>query len=82
MVGAGLFVFGLVVGIGAILWRVFAGEGFRPLLNLVETCMILGSVFFATGLIGELIAAQRAEMRELRARLEEMAQERDTRQNP
>jgi glycosyltransferase involved in cell wall biosynthesis len=82
MLGAGLFVFGLVVGIGAILWRVFAGEGFRPLLNLVETCMILGSVFFATGLIGELIAAQRAEMRELRARLEEMAQERDTRQNP
>ena len=44
--------------------------------------MILGSVFFATGLIGELIAAQRAEMRELRARLEEFAQERDTRQNP
>ena len=82
MLGAGLFVFGLLVGIGAVLWRIFAGEGFRPLLNLVEVCMILGSVFFATGLIGELIAAQRAEMRELRARLEEFAQERDTRQNP
>jgi glycosyltransferase involved in cell wall biosynthesis len=82
MLGAGLFVFGLLVGLGAVLWRIFAGEGFRPLLNLVEVCMILGSVFFATGLIGELIAAQRAEMRELRARLEEFAQERDTRQNP
>ena len=82
MLGAGLFVFGLLVGIGAVLWRIFAGEGFRPLLNLIEICMILGSVFFATGLIGELIAAQRAEMRELRARLEELAQERDTRQNP
>jgi len=82
MLGAGLFVFGLLVGIGAVLWRIFAGAGFRPLLNLIEICMILGSVFFATGLIGELIAAQRAEMRELRARLEELAQERDTLQKP
>ena len=82
MLGAALFVLGLIVGIGAVLWRIFAGEGFRPLLNLVETCLILGSVLFATGLIGELIAAQRAEIRELRARLEELAQGRDTLQKP
>ncbi len=74
ILGAALFVVGIVVGIFAILWRIFAGEGFRPLINLVETCLFLGSVFFATGLIGELIAAQRAEMRELRARLEELTQ--------
>jgi glycosyltransferase involved in cell wall biosynthesis len=82
MLGAALFVFGVIAGIAAVLWRIFAGEGFRPLLNLIETCLILGSVFFATGLIGELIAAQRAEMRELRARLEELAQGRDTLQKP
>ncbi len=82
MLGAALFVLGMIVGIGAVLWRIFAGEGFRPLLNLVETCLILGSVLFATGLIGELIAAQRAEIRELRARLEELAQGRDTLQKP
>jgi hypothetical protein len=82
MLGAALFMVGLIVGIGAVLWRIFAGEGFRPLLNLIETCLILGSVLFATGLIGELIAAQRAEMRELRARLEELAQGRDTPQKP
>ena len=74
ILGAALFVIGIVVGVFAILWRIFAGEGFRPLINLVETCLFLGSVFFATGLIGELIAAQRAEMRELRARLEELTQ--------
>jgi glycosyltransferase involved in cell wall biosynthesis len=74
LMGAALFVLGIVVGVFAILWRVFAGEGFRPLINLVETCLVLGSVFFATGLLGELIAAQRAEMRELRARLDELAQ--------
>ncbi len=49
ILGAALFVVGIVVGIFAILWRIFAG-------------------------IGELIAAQRAEMRELRARLEELTQ--------
>jgi hypothetical protein len=75
-------VFGLIAGIVAVLWRIFAGEGFRPILNLVETCLILGSVFFATGFVGELIAAQRAEMREMRARLEELAQNRDSQAKP
>jgi hypothetical protein len=39
-------------------------------------------VFFATGFVGELIAAQRAEMREMRARLEELAQNRDSQPKP
>jgi glycosyltransferase involved in cell wall biosynthesis len=78
MMGAGLFIVGLIVGIIAILWRVIGGVGFRPLINLVETCLTVGSVFFATGLIGELIAAQRAELSQLRARLEDISQERDT----
>ena len=82
MLGAALFVIGVVVGIVAILWRVIGGVGFRPLINLVETCLTVGSVFFATGLIGELIAAQRAELSQLRARLEDLSQERDTPTNP
>jgi len=77
MLGAALFVIGVVVGIVAILWRIIGGVGFRPLINLVETCLTVGSVFFATGLIGELIAAQRAELAQLRARLEDLSQERD-----
>ncbi len=78
MMGAALFVLGILVGVGAILYRIFAGVGFRPLLNLVEVCLILGSVFFATGLIGELIAAQRSELRDMRRRLEELASPNDT----
>lgn len=78
MLGAGLFTLGVVVGIIAILWRVLGGVGFRPLINLVEVCLTVGSVFFATGLIGELIAAQRAELSQLRKRLEDISQERDT----
>ena len=71
MMGAALFLVGLVVGVAAVLWRIFAHQGFRPLLNLVETCLIVGSVFFCTGLIGELVAAQRSELRELRRRVDE-----------
>jgi glycosyltransferase involved in cell wall biosynthesis len=78
MLGAALFTLGVVVGIVAILWRVFGGVGFRPLINLVEVCLTVGSVFFATGLIGELVASQRAELSQLRKRLEDISQERDT----
>jgi hypothetical protein len=39
-------------------------------------------VFFATGLIGELIAAQRAELSQMRAQLEDLSQERDTPSKP
>jgi glycosyltransferase involved in cell wall biosynthesis len=72
MLGAGLFALGFVVGIVAVLYRVFGGVGYRPLLTLVETCLLLGSIFFATGLLGEQIAGQRAEVRELRRQLDEL----------
>ena len=78
MMGAALFLIGIVVGIVTILWRVIGGVGFRPLLNLIEVCLIVGSIFFATGLTGELIAAQRAELSELRRRIEDLSQKRET----
>jgi glycosyltransferase involved in cell wall biosynthesis len=78
LLGAVLFIVGVVVGIVAILYRVIGGVGFRPLVNLVETCVTVGSVFFATGLLGELIAAQRAELSQLRSRVEDLSRERDT----
>ena len=78
LLGAVLFIIGVIVGIVAILWRVIGGVGFRPLVNLVETCVTVGSVFFATGLLGELIAAQRAELSQLRARVEDLSRDRDT----
>lgn len=78
MLGAGLFSLGVLVGIIAILLRVLGGVGFRPLINLVEVCLTVGSVFFATGLIAELIAAQRVELSQLRKRLEDISRERET----
>jgi hypothetical protein len=55
-----------------VLVRVIGGVGYRPLLTLVETCLLLGSVSFATGLLGEQIAGQRAELRELRRQLDDI----------
>jgi len=69
MLGAALFAVGVLAGLVAVGIRVFAGIGFRPLLNLVETCIITGSVFFVGGLLGEMIAGLRAEVRELRRRV-------------
>lgn len=72
MLGALLFVIGVLTGLVAVAYRIFAGVGFRPLLTLIETCLLLGSVFFATGLIAELVAAQRAELSELRRAVDEL----------
>jgi hypothetical protein len=42
------------------------------LIDLVLLCVIVGTVLFVGGLVGEMIAAQRAEVRELRRRLDEV----------
>ena len=72
MAGALLFLAGVIAGIVAIGIRVFGGFGYRPLLNLIEACVIVGSVFLVGGLLGEQIAGQRSELRELRRRLDEI----------
>ena len=78
MLGAGLFTLGVIAGVAALLWLAFTGEGIRAVWTVIQTCLILGSVFFSTGFVGELVAAQRAETRELRARIEELAHGRDS----
>lgn len=76
LVGAALFAIGVLTGLVAIGVRVFAGVGFRPLLDLVETCVIVGSVLFVGGFLGEMIAGQRAELREIRRQLDDLRSER------
>jgi glycosyltransferase involved in cell wall biosynthesis len=77
MTGFALFLLGVLAGLVALAIRIFWGIGFRPLLNLVEICVITGSVFLVGGLVGEMIAGQRAEMRELRRQLAATLQRRD-----
>lgn len=78
MLGAALFTIGVLAGIAALVWLAVTGEGIRAVWTVIQTSLILGSVFFSTGFIGELVAAQRAETRELRARIEELANGKDS----
>ena len=72
MLGAALFAVGVLAGGTALVWLAATGEGQRWVWTLIQTCLIVGSVFFATGLLGELVAQQRAEIRELRRELDEI----------
>jgi glycosyltransferase involved in cell wall biosynthesis len=72
MLGAGLFALGVLAGLVALAVLAVNGIGLRWVWTLIQTCLILGSVLFATGLLGEQIAGQRAEVRELRRQLDEV----------
>ena len=70
MVGALLFALGVLAGVVALITLAVAGIGIRAVWTVIQTCLILGSVFFVGGLLGEMIAVQRAEVRELRRRFD------------
>lgn len=76
MLGAALFAIGVVAGLGALGVLLVSGIGLRWVWTIIQTCLLLGSVFFATGLLGEQVAVTRAEQKELRRRLDALARER------
>ena len=53
--GSGAMLAGLVVGIVAVVLRLF-GHGFRPLLYLVILLVVVGLLLFAAGFLGEALA--------------------------
>ncbi|MDQ8157811.1 MAG: glycosyltransferase family 2 protein [Gemmatimonadota bacterium] len=73
MLGVALFAIGVLSGLGALAWLAVTGQGQRWVWTVIQTCLMLGSTFFATGLLGEQIAQQRSEVRELRRELDELA---------
>lgn len=66
ILGASMFAIGVVFGFGLLV----TGQGVRAMWMLIQTCLLLGSIFFATGLLGEQVAALRAEQREIRRRID------------
>jgi glycosyltransferase involved in cell wall biosynthesis len=74
--GAALFAIGVLAGLTALGFLLFSGFGVRWVWTIIQTCLLLGSIFFATGLLGEQIAVTRAEQRELRRLLDEVQNER------
>ncbi len=71
MLGAALFVIGLLAGLVALGILITKHEGVRSVWTVIQTCLLLGSIFFATGILGEQIAVLRAEQRELRRLIDE-----------
>ena len=71
MLGVALFALGVVSGLVALAWLAATGEGLRAVWTVVQTCLLLGGVFFTGGLVAELIAGQRAEIAEMRRELDE-----------
>jgi len=69
MLGVGIVAVSAVAGIVLLL----TNAGVRAVWQLIETCLILGSILFATGLLGEQIAGQRAQLREMRRQLDELS---------
>jgi glycosyltransferase involved in cell wall biosynthesis len=78
MLGATLFAIGTIAGLVALGILITQNVGVRWAWTLIQTCLILGSIFFATGILGELVAGQRAELREVRRRLDELSADNDT----
>jgi len=72
MLGAALFAVGVVAGLAALGRLLFVGVGYRWTWTLIQTCLILGGLFFVAGILGEQVAGQRAEVRELRRQLDEL----------
>jgi glycosyltransferase involved in cell wall biosynthesis len=68
LAGAGLFLLGFLVGIAALVMRYGYNFGFRPLLDLIMVLVISGVSLFGFGFVGELVAQQREEIRELARR--------------
>jgi hypothetical protein len=77
MLGAALFALGVLAALAAVLWLAATGEGVRAVWMVIQTSLLLGSVFFVGGLVGELIAGQRAEVRELRRLVDDLRTDRD-----
>jgi glycosyltransferase involved in cell wall biosynthesis len=67
VLGASMF---LLAAIGGVL-LLTTGLGTRPVWAVIQTALILGSIFFATGILGEQVATLRAELRDSRRRVDE-----------
>jgi len=70
MLGAGIFSIGAIAGLVALAWLAIFRVGIHPVWAVIQVCLIIGSMSFATGLLGEQIAGQRAELREIRRQLD------------
>jgi glycosyltransferase involved in cell wall biosynthesis len=71
MLGIGLFALAFLAGLIALAVLAIKHVGQRWVWTLITTFAVIGAQLFVGGFLGEMIANQRAEVRELRRRLDE-----------
>jgi glycosyltransferase involved in cell wall biosynthesis len=72
MLGASMLLVGLLAGLVALGLLFAEGVGQRWVWTIIQTCLIMGSILFVGGFVGEMIAVQRAELRELRRHVDDI----------
>jgi hypothetical protein len=72
MLGAGLFVLSALTGTVLLA----TGQGVRSAWVAIQTGLMLGTILFVAGLLGELIAGLRAQLRELQRQVTELDHDR------
>lgn len=82
LAGAMFVSLGVLVGLAAFVVRFGFGVGFRPLLDLVMVLVISGIALFGFGFVGELLAGLRADVLEVRRRLDEVQRHLDALRRP
>jgi hypothetical protein len=75
MLGAAMLLVGLLAGVVALALLFAQGVGQRWVWTIVQTCLIVGSILFVGGFVAEMIAVQRAELRELRRQVDDIRAE-------
>jgi glycosyltransferase involved in cell wall biosynthesis len=75
LTGSVLFLLGFLTGITAIVLRFGFGIGLRALLYLVVVLVVSGIALFGFGFVGDMLAAQREELRALSKSVERLASE-------
>jgi hypothetical protein len=66
--GAAVFALSALTGVGLLV----TGQGVRAAWTAIQFFLLLGALLFVAGLLGELVAGQRAQLRELRRQVEEL----------
>jgi hypothetical protein len=82
MLGAALFAVGVLLGRRRARVAGATGRACARCGRSIQTCCCWAACSSAAGLLGELIAGQRAELAELRREVDEARVERATRRDP
>ncbi len=75
--GSACFGLGFLIGLVALYYRIFLGEGYRPILYLVILLLGVGMALFVMGFMAEGLTALKEEIGDLRKKVQGALRERE-----